>query len=124
MSGFVALGAVLALLSVGLGAFGAHGLRGRLTAEDLERFRTGVQYQGMHSLGMVLVGVLATLHPATAWKVAGWLFVVGIVVFSGSLYALALSGRRRLGAITPIGGLAFLVGWAALALGALSIRGL
>ncbi|MCL6564029.1 MAG: DUF423 domain-containing protein, partial [Firmicutes bacterium] len=58
MSGFVALGAVLALLSVGLGAFGAHGLRGRLTAEDLERFRTGVQYQGMHSLGMVLVGVL------------------------------------------------------------------
>ncbi|MCL6564714.1 MAG: DUF423 domain-containing protein, partial [Firmicutes bacterium] len=90
---------------------------------DLERFRTGVQYQGMHSLGMVLVGVLGTLHPATAWKVAGWLFVVGIVIFSGSLYALALSGRRRLGAITPIGGLAFLVGWAAVAWGALSIRG-
>lgn len=124
MSGFVALGAVLALLSVGLGAFGAHGLRGRLTAEDLERFRTGVQYQGMHSLGMVLVGVLGTLHPGTAWKVAGWLFVVGIVIFSGSLYGLALSGRRRLGAITPIGGLAFLVGWAAVAWGALAIRGL
>lgn len=106
----VALGALNALISVAAGAFGAHGLEDRLDARSLEIFETAARYQMYHALAMVVCGVLATR--ATA---AGWTFQIGIVIFSGSLYALALTGVKGLGAITPIGGLAFLVGWALLA---------
>ena len=107
----VALGAVNAALAVAAGAFGAHGLRERLDARSLEIFETGARYHMYHALAIVLCGVLATRGATTA----GWLFQAGIVVFSGSLYALSLSGVRVLGAITPLGGLAFMVGWAYLA---------
>jgi uncharacterized membrane protein YgdD (TMEM256/DUF423 family) len=106
----VAFGALNGLLSVAAGAFGAHALKERLDDRSLEIFETAARYQMFHALAMVLCGVLATR--ATA---AGWTFQVGIVIFSGSLYALALTGVKGLGAITPIGGLAFLVGWALLA---------
>ncbi len=107
----VAIGAVNAALAVAAGAFGAHGLRERLDARSLEIFETGARYHMYHALAIVLCGVLATRGATTA----GWLFQAGIVVFSGSLYALSLSGVRVLGAITPLGGLAFMVGWAYLA---------
>ena len=110
-STLVALGAVNAALAVAAGAFGAHGLRERLDARSLEIFETGARYHMFHALAIVLCGVLATRGATTA----GWLFQAGIVVFSGSLYALSLSGVRVLGAITPLGGLAFLVGWGYLA---------
>lgn len=110
-STLVALGAVNAALAVAAGAFGAHGLRERLDARSLEIFETGARYHMYHALAIVLCGVLATRGATTA----GWLFQAGIVVFSGSLYALSLSGVRVLGAITPLGGLAFLVGWGYLA---------
>jgi len=106
----VALGAVNGMLSVAAGAFGAHALKARIDARSLEIFETAARYQMYHALAMVLCGVLATR--ATT---AGWAFQIGIVIFSGSLYALALTGVKGLGAITPIGGLAFLVGWALLA---------
>lgn len=112
---FVGLGAVFALLAVALGAFGAHALEARLPADDLEIFETGVRYQMYHALALVVVAWAQTRWPGGATVLAGWLFVVGIVVFSGSLYALVLSGARWLGAVTPLGGLAFLAGWAALA---------
>lgn len=112
---FAGLGAVLALVAVALGAFGAHGLRGRLDAADLDTFEIGVRYQMYHALALLLVAWIQTRWPGGATVVAGWAFLVGILVFSGSLYTLVLTGARWLGAVTPIGGLAFLVGWGALA---------
>ena len=108
-----ALGALLAGLAVAAGAFGAHGLRDRLPPDMLAIFETAVRYQMYHALALLVVGSLAGQWPAGA--VAGWCFVVGIAVFSGSLYVLSLTGVRWLGAITPLGGVAFLVGWAWLA---------
>jgi len=121
----VALGAVLGALGVAIGAFGAHGLAGRVTPEQLAVFETGVRYHFYHALALVLVGVFAqraggATLPGTA--LAAWLFLAGIVVFSGSLYVLVLSGLRWLGAITPLGGLAFIAGWIALARAALAAR--
>jgi len=115
---FLLLGAVAAFLAVTLGAFGAHGLRGRLSPEMMAVFQTAVQYQMYHALAILLVA--ATMGHLSGWLIqtAGWAFVVGIVLFSGSLYALALSGVTILGAITPIGGVAFLIGWACLAFAA------
>jgi uncharacterized membrane protein YgdD (TMEM256/DUF423 family) len=108
----IGAGALSALLGVALGAFGAHGLKKRLTADMLAVFEVGVRYQLVHALGLVALGA-AVPHLAPApMRWAGMLFVAGTVVFSGSLYVLALSGRRWLGAITPLGGLAFLAGWA------------
>ena len=107
----VALGAVNAALAVAAGAFATHGLRARLEPRALEIFETGARYHMYHALAMILAGVLATRGAATA----GWIFQAGIVVFSGSLYALAVTDLKWLGAITPVGGLAFLVGWAWLA---------
>ena len=107
----IALGAINGGVSVAAGAFGAHGLRERLSQQSLEIFETAVRYQMYHALAMVLCAVVATSGARTA----GWLFQVGIVIFSGSLYVLALTGTKWLGAITPVGGLAFLAGWAALA---------
>ena len=115
---FFLLGAILALLAVGAGAFAAHGLRSRLTPDLLAIFETGARYQMYHSLGLFVVAWASTRWRGSHVAIAGWLFVFGIVVFSGSLYLLALSGVRWLGAITPVGGLAFLGGWLALAAGA------
>ena len=110
-----ALGSLSALISVGAGAFGAHALRARLTPELLAVFETGARYQMYHALGLLAAGWAVTRWPGP-WPVrAGWLFVAGTVLFSGSLYALALSGVRWLGAITPFGGVALLAGWACLA---------
>ena len=112
---FAVLGALLACLAVGAGAFGAHGLRGRLTPELLDVFETAARYQMYHALGLLAVAWAADRWPGGATAAAGWLFVVGIVLFSGSLYLLSLTGTRWLGAITPLGGAAFLAGWLALA---------
>ena len=116
---FLALGALSALLSVAAGAFGAHALRERLTPDMLAVFETGARYQMYHALALLAVAWAAGRWPSTAAVAAGWLFVAGTVVFSGSLYLLALTGARWLGALTPLGGLAFIAGWAALAWAAL-----
>ena len=115
---FFALGSLLAGLAVGLGAFGAHGLRGILDAADLETFEVGVRYQMYHALALLAVSWAMTRWESPALVASGWLFVVGIAIFSGSLYLLVLTGPRWLGAVTPVGGVAFLVGWALLAWGA------
>jgi uncharacterized membrane protein YgdD (TMEM256/DUF423 family) len=112
---FFTLGCLSALGAVALGAFGAHGLRTRVAPDMLTVFEVGVRYQLYHALALLAVGLLAGRVPAGAVAAAGWLFVAGTVIFSGSLYALVLSGQRWLGAVTPLGGLAFLVGWAVLA---------
>ncbi len=124
---FLVLGAVLGLVGVALGAFGAHALRARLTPEALARFETGVRYQLWHALALfavVFVGSLTWPTGASALYVAGgiglfpilsgWLFVAGVVLFSGSLYVLALTGNRRWGAVTPFGGVCLLAGWLSL----------
>ena len=115
---FFALGAVSAFIAVAAGAFGAHGLRGQLAPDLLAVFETGARYQMYHALALLAVAWAMTRWPGALLAWAGWLFVLGTVLFSGSLYALALSGVRWLGAITPLGGLAFLAGWACLALSA------
>ena len=115
---FFTLGAASALMAVGAGAFGAHALRARLSPELLAAFETGARYQMYHALGLLAVGWAVTRWPGP-WAVrAGWLFVAGTLLFSGSLYTLALSGVRWLGAITPVGGVALLAGWACLILAA------
>ena len=114
---WTAVGALLMALAVAMGAFGAHGLQDRLDAYSLSVYEKAVFYHFIHALGILLVGVLArvtAITPAGQARV-GWLLFVGIVIFSGSLYALALSGVRILGAITPVGGLAFILGWLMLA---------
>ena len=115
---FLLLGAVLGFLAVGLGAFGAHGLRGRLSPDMLAVFETGVRYHMYHALALILTSLLMARMGGWLVNAAGWCFVGGILLFSGSLYALAISGVTMLGAITPIGGLAFLAGWACLAIAA------
>lgn len=112
------LGAIAGFLGVGLGAFGAHALRERLQPDLLAVYRTGVEYQFYHAFALLAVGLLAMQKTGRACDVAGACFAAGIVLFSGSLYALALSGVRALGAITPIGGVLFLVGWISLAVAA------
>jgi uncharacterized membrane protein YgdD (TMEM256/DUF423 family) len=115
---FFSLGAWSALLSVGAGAFGAHALRTRLSAEYLPVFETAARYQMYHALGLLAVAWAVSRWPGGMAQWAGWLFVLGTVLFSGSLYALALTGTRWLGAVTPLGGVAFLLGWLCLALSA------
>lgn len=108
------VGAVSAGLAVAAGAFGAHALRERVDARALEVFETAARYQMYHALALMFVAWLADRAPASgSVRLAGWAFVVGTVVFSGSLYLLTLTGASWLGAITPLGGVAFLVGWAA-----------
>ena len=114
---FMVLGALNAFLSVLFGAFGAHALKTRLSVEMMSVYHTGNQYHFYHALGLLLVGVIATQLPESALlRSSGWLMQAGIVLFSGSLYVLAISGVRWLGAITPIGGLAFLTAWLLLAM--------
>ncbi len=115
---FFSAGAISAFLAVGAGAFGAHALRARLDPAMLAIFETGARYKMYHALGLMAVAWAVTRWPGPWAGRAGWLFIVGTVVFSGSLYALALTGIRWLGAITPLGGLAFLAGWLCLALAA------
>ncbi len=112
---FLALGAISALISVAAGAFGAHALRTRLEPDLLATFETGARYQMYHALGLVAVAWATSRWPGALVAAAGWLLVAGTVLFSGSLYALALTGVRALGAVTPVGGVAFLAGWALLA---------
>jgi uncharacterized membrane protein YgdD (TMEM256/DUF423 family) len=116
---FLALGAVFGGLAVAAGAFGAHGLRGRLAPDMLEVFETAARYEMYHALALLAVAAAVARWPESAAAAAGWCFVAGILVFSGSLYVLALTGVRWLGAITPLGGVAFLVGWGLLAWSAL-----
>jgi uncharacterized membrane protein YgdD (TMEM256/DUF423 family) len=111
-------GAVLSGLGVALGAFGAHGLKERVAADLLTVFETGVRYHMYHALALLAVGWAVSRNPLGILNAAGVLFVVGIVLFSGSLYVMTLTGARWLGAITPLGGLAFLAGWTLLAWGA------
>jgi uncharacterized membrane protein YgdD (TMEM256/DUF423 family) len=118
---FIGLGALSAFLGVAAGAFGAHGLRGTLPPDLLATFETGVRYHIYHALGLLAVGIIAGQWPGALVNAAGWLFVAGTVLFSGSLYLLSLTGARWLGAITPFGGVAFLIGWLLLAW--LALRG-
>jgi uncharacterized membrane protein YgdD (TMEM256/DUF423 family) len=115
---FLILGSLSGALAVALGAFGAHGLKSVLSPDLLATFETGVRYQMYHALALVAVALVATRWPATGLlAAAGWLFVAGTVLFSGSLYLLAFTGVRWLGAITPLGGgVAFIAGWLCLAL--------
>jgi uncharacterized membrane protein YgdD (TMEM256/DUF423 family) len=117
---FLMLGSLNAFLSVALGAFGAHALKSKLSSDMLDVYHTGVQYHMIHSLGLILIALLADrLGNSTLVTVSGWSLFIGIVLFSGSLYALSLSGIKVLGAITPLGGVSFLLGWALLAIAAL-----
>jgi len=111
---FALIGSLMALLAVVFGAFGAHALRARLSPGDLAIFETGVRYQMYHALALFAVAWAVSRWPSGATTVAGWLFVVGVLVFSGSLYVLVLTGQRWLGAVTPLGGLALVCGWACL----------
>jgi len=113
------LAALLMGLAVAAGAFGAHALRARLGEEMLATWQTAVQYQAWHAIGLALVGLLSIHAPErVGLALAAWLFLAGIIIFSGSLYTLALTGNRAWGAATPVGGVAFLLGWIAFAWGA------
>ncbi len=115
---FLMLGAINAFLCVAFGAFGAHGLKLRLSADMLTVYQTGVQYHFYHALGLIMVGLVLLHFPKSRTVVlSGWLMLAGIVLFSVSLYALSLTGIRELGAITPLGGMAFLSAWILLAYG-------
>jgi uncharacterized membrane protein YgdD (TMEM256/DUF423 family) len=113
--GFGVLGAASAALAVAAGAFAAHALRAHLAPEPLAVFETGARYQMYHALALLAVAWAAGRWRSRALRAAGWLFVAGTVLFSGSLYALALTGIGALGALTPVGGVAFLAGWGCLA---------
>lgn len=117
----VGVGAVLGFVGVAAGAFAAHGLKARLEPEMLAVFETGVRYQMYHALALVAAGALARVAPSRAAAWAGGLWVAGVVIFSGTLYALALTGLRWFGAITPVGGVLLLAGWLALAVAARSM---
>jgi uncharacterized membrane protein YgdD (TMEM256/DUF423 family) len=113
--GWLIIGALNGFLAVAAGAFAAHGLKKRLSEDLLHTFEIGVRYQMYHALALLAVAWVASRHPSAAANAAGWAYLIGIVIFSGTLYALALTGQRWLGAITPFGGVALLVGWLCLA---------
>lgn len=116
---FVMAGALSGAIGVGAGAFGAHALRAKLEPRMLEVFETGARYQMYHAIALLLVGWAASRWPGSLTTATGWLFIAGTVFFSGSLYAMALTDIRILGAITPIGGVCFIAGWLCLALAAM-----
>ena len=118
---FLLVGALAGFLAVTFGAFGAHALRGRLSPEMLAVFETGVRYHMYHALALLLVSAMMPRMGGWLVVASGWLFTAGIVLFSGSLYVLAFTGITIVGAITPIGGLAFLAGWACLAIAAAAL---
>jgi len=113
---WIVTGVVLAGLAVGLGAFGAHGLKSRLSPDLLMTFETAVKYHFFHALGLIIVGILGFHFNADVLYVPAWLFVSGIVLFSGSLYWMSISGQTWVGIITPFGGVAFILGWLLLGL--------
>lgn len=115
MNRWVVLGCVSGFISVAMGAFGAHALSETLSAKALSVYQTAAQYQMYHSLALILLGVWSIQYPAASSTVPGWSFCSGLILFSGSLYALALTDIKILGAITPLGGLSFMVGWIAFA---------
>jgi len=119
MSNWFVTGALAAGMGVVLGAFGAHGIKSRVTPDLLTVFETGVRYHMYHALALLAVGWASTRWTSPWIAASGWLFLVGILVFSGSLYLLTLTGARWWGAITPLGGIALIGGWMCLALGAL-----
>ena len=119
---FLLVAAILGFLGVAFGAFGAHGLRERLSPEMMAVFEIGVRYQMYHVFAMLAVAAaIAHFGRARLLLVAGWSFIAGVLIFSGSLYALALTGTGMFGAITPIGGVGLLLGWACLAFFAASV---
>ncbi len=111
---FFSAGAIAAFIAVALGAFGAHSLKSKISADMLVIFEIGVRYQIYHAFGLMAVAWATTRWPEASLNAAGWCFIAGIIIFSGSLYLLSFTGIRWLGAITPIGGLLFLAGWAIL----------
>jgi len=121
---FVSIAAILGGLSVAAGAFASHALREKISERSLEIFDTGARYQMYHALALLLIALLIsrTTSPQPMLVASGWLFIIGIAIFSGSLYALSLTGLKYLGAITPLGGVAFLVGWGALAFAAWGLK--
>jgi len=121
---FLSLAAILGGLSVAAGAFASHALRSKISDRSLEIFETGARYQMYHALALLLVALLLsrTESPSPTLVATGWLFIIGIAIFSGSLYALSLTGVKSLGAIAPIGGAAFIAGWGALAFAAWSLK--
>ena len=115
---WLVLGATNAALGILMGAFAAHGLKAHLSAERLSVFQTGVTYHLYHALGLMLIGIVAhQLGPSTWLRASGWAMFAGIVLFSGSLYVLSVTGFSFLGAVTPFGGLAFVVAWALAVIG-------
>jgi uncharacterized membrane protein YgdD (TMEM256/DUF423 family) len=115
---FVILGGLLAALAVGLGAIGAHALKSQLTAEQLATYHTAVQYQMYHAIGLILVGLLNVQHRSRWFDLSGWAMLIGIVLFAGFIYAWLATGRRFFVYPVPVGGVAFIVGWLLLAIGA------
>ena len=108
---FFLLGAFFAMVAVILGAFGAHALKQKISAEMLSIFEVGVRYQMYHALGLILLALALQHFPGFPLEIAGWLFLAGVILFSGSLYILALTGNTLWGAVTPVGGLLWIVGW-------------
>lgn len=120
MQTLIILGSIMMFLAVALGAFGAHALKRKLSADMIKIYETGVQYHLIHGLGLIIMGLLAyRLEQTSLVLLAGWLLFAGIILFSGSLYVLSITGVRKLGAITPLGGVAFLAGWVTLLIAAL-----
>ncbi len=120
---FVIVGAILAALAVGLGAIGAHALKSQLSAEQLATYHTAVQYQMYHAIGLVLVGLLGMYHRSLWFDSAGWTMLVGIILFSGLLYVWLGTGQRIFVHLVPVGGVAFIIGWVLMAIGALVLWG-
>jgi uncharacterized membrane protein YgdD (TMEM256/DUF423 family) len=120
---FIILGAFLAALAVGLGAIGAHALKSHLTVENLATYHTAVQYQMYHAIGLVLVGLLGLHHRSRWFDGAGWTMLVGIILFAGFIYAWLGTGRRFFVYPVPVGGVAFIIGWLLLAIGAIGFWG-
>lgn len=111
MKTWFSLGALMAALAVMAGAFGAHTLKSQLSTEMLAVYETGARYHLFHALGLLVVGLACDRHPSPGFNTAGWLLTAGIVLFSGSLYALSITGVKALGLVTPIGGTAWIIGW-------------
>ena len=118
---FISLGGLLAALAVGLGAIGAHALKAQLTPEQLETYHTAVHYQMSHAIGLVLVGLLSLYQRRRLFDFAGWAMLVGIILFSGFLFAWLATNRKFFVYPVPVGGVAFIVGWLVLAIGALGL---
>ncbi|MGO9108864.1 MAG: DUF423 domain-containing protein [Thermoguttaceae bacterium] len=118
-STFIVIGALLAALAVGLGAFGAHGLKTLVSATDLETFHTAVQYQMIHALGLILIGLIAGTRPSGMLDAAGWTMLAGVLVFSGFLYAYVATGTKLFAMFVPIGGVAFILSWLGVAVAAM-----